>query len=152
MENMKITLTSKQYEGLTSLEQGQTLELTYHGIDCWIEKAGEDDCFNIEYKGNKYLLNFFCPTKVKMSVKEEPKQEESKKQTTFVGAEFEPNKMHVYDVKTKGKHPVHLIEGGSYITEDERGFEPSGDMGWFWLNEREYQYYKSKEHTITISE
>ena len=153
MTNMKITLTSEQYEKLLSLEQGQTLELTYHGIDCWIEKVGEYDYFNIEYKGNKYMFNFFCPTEAKLSVKSEPKKEEAKKQTTFVGAEFEPHKMHVYDVKTKGKHPVHLVEGGSYITEDDTTqFDPCGDMGWFYLNEREYQYYKSKERTITISE
>lgn len=70
--------------------------------------------------------------------------------TTFIGAEFEPSKMHPYDVKTKGKHPVHLIEGGSYITEDERQFDPSGDMGWFWLNQREYDYYKSRAREIEI--
>ena len=69
---------------------------------------------------------------------------------TFFGADFEPNKMHVYDVKTRGKHPVHLIEGGSYITEDERGFDPSGDMGWFWLNQREYEYFLSKCRNIEI--
>ena len=149
---IKITLTSEQYEELNSLEQGQTLELTYHGIDCWIERVGEDDFSNIDYKGNKYLLNFFCPTEAKMSVKGEPKQEETKKQITFIGAEFDPKKMHVYDVKTTGKHPVHLIEGGEYITEDKRDFEVSGDMGWYWLNEKEYQYYKSLAHEITISE
>ena len=70
--------------------------------------------------------------------------------TTFIGAEFEPKKMHIYDVKTKGKHPVHLIEGGEYITEDERQFDPLGDMGWFWLNQREYDYYKNRAHEIEI--
>lgn len=74
-----------------------------------------------------------------------------KSRKTFIGAEFEPNKMHVYDVKTKGKHPVHLIDGGSYVTEDERSLGcEGGDMGWFWLNQREYDYYKSKAHEIEI--
>ena len=51
----------------------------------------------------------------------------------FIGAEFDPTKMHIYTVKTKGKHPVHLIEGGEYLTEDDRNFETGGcsDMGWF---------------------
>ena len=75
---------------------------------------------------------------------------EKRETVTFIGAEYEPRKMHIYDVKTKGKHPVHLIEGGSYITEDERQFDPSGDMGWFWLNQREYDYFKSKCKEITI--
>jgi len=67
----------------------------------------------------------------------------------FIGADFEPTKMHIYDVKTKGKHPVHLIDGGSYITEDDRDFG-TDDMGWFWLNQREYDYYKSQCREIVI--
>jgi len=61
----------------------------------------------------------------------------------IIGAEFDPKKMHLYDVKTSGKHPVHLIEGGDILTEDY-GVFGSGDMGWFWLNEKEYQYFKSQ--------
>lgn len=63
---------------------------------------------------------------------------------------FEPTKMHPYVVKTKGKHPVHIIEGGEYITEDERVFDESSDLGWFWLNQKEYDYFKSqvKEYDI----
>ena len=66
---MKITLTQEQYEELLSLNEGQQIELTYHGVDCWIEVVGEDDYANIEYKGHRFLLNFFCPNEVKMSVK-----------------------------------------------------------------------------------
>ena len=68
---------------------------------------------------------------------------------TFIGTEFEPKKMHIYVVKTSGKHPVHLIEGGDYITEDERDFG-NADMGWFWLNEKEYNYFKKLCRKITI--
>ena len=70
----------------------------------------------------------------------------------IIGADFDPSKMHVYDVKTHGKHPVHLIEGGSIITEDDRDFDPSGDMGWFWLNQKDYDYFKSqcKEMEIEV--
>lgn len=68
----------------------------------------------------------------------------------IIGATFDPKKMHIYNVKTKGKHPVHLIEGGSYITEDERDFDHSGDMGWFWLNQRDYDYFKSQCREIVI--
>lgn len=142
---MKITLTQEQYEKLSSLNEGQQIELTYHGIDCWIEVVGEDDYANIEYKGRKYLLNFFCPSEVKMSVKKEKEENTIK----FIGAKFNPRKMHLYDVKTTGKHPVHLIEGGEYITKDQRDFG-CADMGWFWLNEKEYQYFKSQCHEIEI--
>ena len=67
-----------------------------------------------------------------------------KNKTQVLAAVFDPKKMHVYDVKTKGKHPVHMIEGGEYITEDERHFDESGDMGWFFLNQAEYDYFKSQ--------
>ena len=62
----------------------------------------------------------------------------------IIAARFNPTKMHIYDVKTKGKHPVHLIEGGTYITEDKRDFKEDEDMGWFWLNQKEYDYFKSQ--------
>ena len=68
----------------------------------------------------------------------------------IIGAIFDPSKMHVYDVKTHGKHPVHLIEGGYVITEDKRDFEQSGDMGWFWLNQKEYDYFKSQCKEIEV--
>ena len=67
----------------------------------------------------------------------------------IIGADFEPKKMHIYDVKTKGKHPVHLIEGGEYLTEDENDFG-SADMGWFFLNQKEYDYFKSQCHEIIL--
>ena len=75
------------------------------------------------------------------------------KQITIIGAEFDPKKMHVYDVKTKGKHPVHMIEGGEYLTEDEmpESYYYSGsDMGWFWLNQKEYDYFKSQCKELTF--
>ena len=68
----------------------------------------------------------------------------------IIGAEFEPNKMHIYDVKTSGRHPVHIIEGGEIITEDARVFDESSDLGWFYLNDREYKYFKSKCREIKI--
>ena len=67
----------------------------------------------------------------------------------ITGAQYEPNKMHLYDVKTTGKHPVHLIEGGEILTEDCGDFG-SGDMGWFWLNEKEYKYFKSQCKKVEV--
>lgn len=67
----------------------------------------------------------------------------------IIGAKFEPKKMHIYDVKTSGKHPVHLIEGGEILTEDDRDFGPA-DMGWFWLNKKEYEYFKSQCGEVII--
>lgn len=71
-------------------------------------------------------------------------------QIEIIAADFEPKKMHIYDVKTKGKHPVHIIEGGELITEDERVLDESSDLGWYWLNEKEYNYFKSKCRTIVF--
>lgn len=69
---------------------------------------------------------------------------------TIKGAIFDTKKMHPYDVKTTGKHPIHMIEGGKYLTEDEREFSPGGDMGWFFLNKKEYEYYKAHEVDIEV--
>lgn len=68
----------------------------------------------------------------------------------IIGAEFEPNKMHIYDVKTTGAHPVHIIEGGDIITEDDIVVDVKSDLGWFWLNSRDYEYFKSKCKEIVI--
>lgn len=66
-------------------------------------------------------------------------------------AEFEPNKMHVYSCKTTGKRPVHMIDGGNYLTLEEGDFG-SGDMGWFFLNQKEYNYFLSKQKEVDIKE
>ena len=68
----------------------------------------------------------------------------------IIAAVFESSKMHLYDVKTTGKHPVHLIEGGEYLTEDERVFDECSDMGWFYINQKEYDYFKSQCREIDI--
>lgn len=67
----------------------------------------------------------------------------------ILAAVFNNKKMHVYDCKTIGKHPVHMIEGGAYLTESEEDFG-SGDMGWFFLNQKEYDYFKSQLKEIEI--
>lgn len=72
------------------------------------------------------------------------------KEVKIIGAKFDTKKMHIYDVKTIGKHPVHLIEGGDIITEDDRILKESSDLGWFFLNEKEYQYFKSQCKEIII--
>lgn len=73
------------------------------------------------------------------------------KKVIIKGTEFDTKKMHPYDVKTTGKHPIHMIEGGSYLTEDKRDFGMgTGDMGWFFLNQKEYEYYKAHEKDIEV--
>ena len=73
-----------------------------------------------------------------------------KKTITIIATEFKPTKMHIYDVKTTGKHPVHVVEGGMYITEDERVWDESSDLGWFFINQKEYDYFKSQLREIEI--
>lgn len=53
---------------------------------------------------------------------------------------------HIHLYQTKGVrtlHPVHLIEGGDYITEDTREFNPAGDMGMYAINNEDYKYFKN---------
>lgn len=77
-------------------------------------------------------------------------ERERKMEKKVLVAEFERTKMHIYDCKTTGKHPVHMIEGGSYLTESEEDFG-SGDMGWFFLNQKEYNYFKSQLKEVVIN-
>ena len=65
---------------------------------------------------------------------------------------FDSKKFHIYVVKTSGKHPVHMIEGGQYITEDERVIDPQSDMGWFHLNKKEYDLFKSELKEVVITQ
>jgi hypothetical protein len=69
---------------------------------------------------------------------------------TIKAAKFESNKMHIYDVKTKGKNIVHMIEGGEYLTLDDTIFNYRSDVGWFYLNQKEYDYFLSKLEDITL--
>lgn len=55
-------------------------------------------------------------------------------------------KLHPYDVKNinriRTSHNIHMVEGGKYLTENMEEFDPSGDMGAFQLNQKEYEYFK----------
>lgn len=144
---MTIKLTRKQYEELLELEDGIVLEILYKGIPAYITPS---EFGNITYKGRTFEFNFFAPSEAKLKVEGEEKIENQVKRTDIIGARFDPQKMHLYDVKTTGKHPVHLIEGGDILTEDERVFDEVDDMGWYWLNEKEYSYFKSQCQRLTI--
>lgn len=57
--------------------------------------------------------------------------------------------MHLYEAYIRGeKHPVHIIEGGDYVTESEEDF--GGDVGWYNLNQKDYDYFKSNLIEITL--
>lgn len=72
------------------------------------------------------------------------------KQVKLLATEFNNKKYHIYDCKTTGKHPVHIIEGGDLITLDERVFNICSDLGWFFLNTREYNLLLENLREITI--
>ena len=51
--------------------------------------------------------------------------------------------IHPYMVSTsRAKHPVHVIEGGSYITEDMTEYDPQSDLGIYGLNQKDYEWFK----------
>lgn len=60
--------------------------------------------------------------------------------------------IYPYYIKTsRAKHPVHMIEGGDYITEDmETEFNPAGDMGVFGLNQKDYDWFKSHLEDVEL--
>lgn len=65
-------------------------------------------------------------------------------------AKNRPGKYHPYQVKTRGKHPIHIINGGDYLTEDMRVFDECDDCGIWWLNQKEYDYFKSNLNEIEL--
>ena len=64
--------------------------------------------------------------------------------------------IYPYYIQTsRAKHPVHMIEGGEYITEDmETRFDQRGDMGVFGLNAKDYEWFKNhlEEKEVEIEE
>lgn len=128
----KLVLNEKETQYLN--EYG-CVKIVRNGLDICVEK--DEDYYN------GYRIAIINPyDKVELT---EPKKLAINE---VYGAVFEPKKYHPYDVKTSGKHPIHIIDGGDYITEDDREF--CGDCGWFWLNEKEYQYYKSQVKKIVL--
>lgn len=76
------------------------------------------------------------------------------KKVKMLVCDYEALGLHPYIVLTKSKHPVHMIEGGNYITEDERPTNPASDMGYFGMNQRDYEIFKAnlKEVEIEVME
>lgn len=148
---MRLVLT---LEETRELKRDGVVDIVRNGYDMHIEECDYNECGYTVYIMNPYdnviLAKEPKEEKKVETIVEEPKQEENN-EITIIGAEFEPTKMHTYDVKTHGKHPVHVVEGGAYITEDERIWDEASDCGWFWLNEKEYQYFKSQCKEIKIA-
>lgn len=59
-----IELTPNEIYRLEHLEDGQTIEVEYHGLPCFI--AYYPDYGNIEINGRRYSLGFFDPTEWKI--------------------------------------------------------------------------------------
>ena len=60
--------------------------------------------------------------------------------------------IHPYLISTdRAKHPVHMIEGGDYITEDmDTEFNPAGDMGVYGLNSKDYEWFKNHLKDVEV--
>ena len=72
------------------------------------------------------------------------------KKVKMLVCDFEKHGIHPYLVKTRSNHPVHMIEGGLYITQDQRPTDPTSDMGWFGLNKRDYEVFKNNLIEVEI--
>lgn len=131
MKNLVLT-----NEETKTLKYWGVVEITRNGFNMLVEY---DEIYE------DYRITIINPYK-KVCLAKEPKRNVKK----VLAAVFDPKKMHPYDVKTTGKHPVHMIEGGEYLTESEEIFNEGGEMGWFWLNRKEYDYFKSQLKEVEI--
>ena len=103
--------------------------------------------------GRSYLIGDAIYTELKDFIKlykETVVQVDTEKIEILV-AEFEPTMYHIYTVKTSGKYPVRLINGGEYLTEFEGDLDQNNDMGWFNLNTREYNLFKANLKKMVIT-
>ena len=61
---------------------------------------------------------------------------------------------HIYPytvLTSRAHHPVHMIEGGDYITEDmDTNFNQAGDMGVFGLNQKDYEWFKAHLQEVEV--
>lgn len=133
MKTLKLTLEESR-----ELKETGSVEIVRNGFDMLVEVSEDTEC--------GYWVTIINPYE-KVILAKEPKEtpKEAPKKKTILVANFDPKKMHVYDVKTTGKHPVRLIEGGEWITEYEgEDINDCYDMGWYWLNQKEYDYFKSQ--------
>lgn len=59
--------------------------------------------------------------------------------------------IHPYTIiSSRAKHPVHMIEGGSYLTEDMTNYDPQSDMGVWGLNAKDYEWFKNHLENFEI--
>ena len=101
-------------------------------VNDYFDENQEEDYFNKRY--NVTIIDCFDKVVLKKS------QSKIKKEKIMV-AIFDPKKMHIYDCKTSGKRPVRLVDGGEYITQSEsENFNECGDMGWYYINQKEFEY------------
>lgn len=124
---MKKLLLSK--EETRQLNKNGAVEISRNGFDILVEK-------NAEWEDGEYTITIINPYDEIKLAKEEKVEEKQVEVCDWYGH------IHPYDVKTTGKHPVHMIDGGNYLTESEEDFG-SGDMGWFFVNEKDYQWFKN---------
>lgn len=61
-----LELTPGEIASLSLLEEGEQIEVEYHGLPCFI--AYYPDSGNVEIKGRRYSLGFYDPTEWKIKV------------------------------------------------------------------------------------
>ena len=60
--------------------------------------------------------------------------------------------IHPYLIETsRAKHPVHIIEGGDWMTEDmDTEFDPCADLGVWGLNSKDYEWFKAHLEDVEV--
>lgn len=61
-------------------------------------------------------------------------------------------KINPYTItSSRAKHPVRMIEGGMYLTEElDREYSVGGDMGIFGLNAKDYEIFKANLKEVEV--
>ena len=124
------------------IANGETVEFVQHGLNFSIEPVDYETSFKVNgtYCSVTCFAENFKPQLEKGSLIEPSVSEENMSGKIKVcdwSGHIQP-----YYARTTGKHPVHMIDGGSYLTEDAR-YSGDGDMGWFFLNAKDYAWFKA---------
>lgn len=72
---------------------------------------------------------------------------------TILATDYFEVKLNPYQVKTKGRHPVRWVAGGSYLIEDfDVEVNPAGDLGYWWLNQKDYDEFRRNLKEVSLEE
>ena len=130
-----IKLNKNQLKELNELKEGETLESTYKGLDCYIERVETENTSNLKINNKYFAFNFFFPSVVvanPQTVNEFLKSKQFKKEYKCWGYSFrfynqygEEWNQEKYNNLTDEEY--NKLIGAKIVIKTEQGWELGDD-------------------------